>query len=75
MLAWMPTIVSSSFVLIRFVWAMSNSQRRRIHKAMEGTRGSMKEQLGFMNKVKTEVGFRFNESYKYFEINFYLNMS
>jgi len=55
MLAWMPTIVSSSFVLIRFVWAMSNSQRRRIHKAMEGTRGSMKEQLGFMNKVKTEV--------------------
>jgi len=53
--AWLPGAASASFVLIRFVYAMFNSQRSRVQAAMEGSRGNMKDKLGFMDKVKTEV--------------------
>ena len=56
--AWLPGAASASFVLIRFVYAMFNSQRSRVQAAMEGSRGNMKDKLGFMDKVKTEVSLK-----------------
>ena len=56
-LAWTPPAVAVLYVLVSFVWAMFHSQRQRIQSALKGTKGNVAAQLGFMNKVKTEVRF------------------
>ncbi|XP_039260381.2 uncharacterized protein LOC120336713 [Styela clava] len=54
-LLWMPAGIAVISVVFRFIWAMCHSQRKRINEALDGTKTKMAEQLGFMNKVKTEV--------------------
>ena len=55
LIAWVPPVVAVLYVLLNFLWAMSHSQRQRIQSALKGTEGNVAAQLGFMNKVKTEV--------------------
>ena len=54
-IAWLPPILSILYVTGMVLWGMFNSQRKRIEKAMKGTKGNVADELGFMNKVKTEV--------------------
>ncbi|XP_076817265.1 uncharacterized protein LOC143462849 isoform X2 [Clavelina lepadiformis] len=55
--AWMPATLAASFVIIKFFWAMMHSQHTRINRALKGTKENLAAELGFMNKVKTEVMF------------------
>jgi len=55
LVAWVPPTIAVFYVLLNFIWAMFHSQRQRIQSALKGTEGNVAAQLGFMNKVKTEV--------------------
>lgn len=54
-LLWLPATTAATSVIVRGIWAMCHSQRKRIHDALDGTKSKMAYQLGFMNKVKNEV--------------------
>jgi len=54
-LAWLPATAASLLVVVRFCYAMFQSQTRRVNRALVGASGNMAEELGFMRKVKDEV--------------------
>ena len=54
-MAWLSASLAVMYVMGMVFWGMFNSQRKRIEKAMKGTKGNVADKLGFMNKVKTEV--------------------
>ena len=54
-IAWLPPSLAVTYVVGMVFWGMFNSQRKRIEKALKGTKGNVADELGFMNKVKTEV--------------------
>ncbi|CAK8684873.1 unnamed protein product [Clavelina lepadiformis] len=54
-LSWLPAGVGIFYGFIKVIWAMFNSQRSRVEKALEGVRGNLAGELGFMNKIKSEV--------------------
>ncbi|XP_078492068.1 uncharacterized protein LOC100180590 [Ciona intestinalis] len=53
--SWLPAVAGAAVVMIRLTWAMFHSQRNRVNTALAGAKGNMAAELGFMNKVKTEV--------------------
>jgi len=55
-LAWLPAATSSLFSAISFLKAMFNSQALRIASAIKGAKGDIGAKLGFMEKIKYEVG-------------------
>ena len=54
-LLWLPPSLAVTYVVETILWGMFNSQRKRIEKALKGTKENVADQLGFMDKVKTEV--------------------
>ena len=54
-IAWLPPSIAVTYVVGMILWGMFNSQQKRIKKALKGTKGNVADELGFMNKVKTEV--------------------
>jgi len=56
-LAWLPAATALLFSAISFLKAMFNSQVVRITSALKGAKGDIGPQLGFMDKIKYEVGF------------------
>ncbi|CAK8684892.1 unnamed protein product [Clavelina lepadiformis] len=54
-LSWLPAGVGIFYGFVKVIWAMFNSQRSRVEKALEGVRRNLAGELGFMNKIKSEV--------------------
>ena len=54
-MAWLPPSLAVTYVVGMILWGMFNSQQKRIEKALKGTKGNVSDELGFMNKIKTEV--------------------
>ncbi|XP_076810763.1 uncharacterized protein LOC143453352 isoform X2 [Clavelina lepadiformis] len=54
-LSWLPAGVGIFYGFVKVIWAMFNSQRSRVEKALEGVRGNLAGELGFMDKIKSEV--------------------